>query len=178
MSESNNGEIIGFYASFNENDPNLELFRSYLWGKNGLKNELSHLKWRSYGQGLELILFQFYVNPGAFLKTNLKQIESYRSKEKSIGIPVIIDNQFFNMTGQERQIFFSETIISRLELVKIKVKRNKLRFEIIQLIEDVKVSLNYKKTAKRVNIENRRVSTEIKHKSIWQKMKDKLEKLK
>ncbi len=150
MTEKIDDNIIGFYASFNMDETDQELVKSYLWGEIGLKSKLSHLKWRNYGEGLQIILFQVYVNPIPYERNNLKEIENYRPKEKSIGIPVILDNDnFFRLYENDRQQFFAETIIDKLGLVELKVKRNKLEFEISQLIADVKESLNYQKTEKK-----------------------------
>ena len=137
--------IIGFFASFNSGETDKELIKTHLWGDNGLNSKLAHLKWKNYGQGFQLILFQAYVKPIPYLRKNLREIENYRPKEKSIGIPIILDNEnFFLLSQTDQQQFFAETIIEKLGLVELKVKRNKLEFNISQLIADVKKSLNYK----------------------------------
>tara|TARA_R110000737_G_scaffold325231_1_gene338522 strand:+ start:249 stop:548 length:300 start_codon:yes stop_codon:yes gene_type:complete len=82
-----------------------------------------------------LILFEFYVNPIPYLRGNLKEIGSYRRKEKSIGIPIIIDDEnFFKLHGAEQMDFLKQRILEKLVLVKEKVKRNKLDFKIDKLI--------------------------------------------
>ena len=150
MTERIDESIIRFYASFNDGETDQELVKSYLWSDIGLKSKLSHLKWKNYGQGLQLILFQVYVKPIPYERNNLKEIENYRPKEKSIGIPIILDSEnFFKLPESERQQFFAETIIEKLGLVELKVKRNKLDFDISQLIADVKQSLNYKRIEKK-----------------------------
>ena len=142
MTDKIDGNIIGFYASFNADENVQELAKSYLWGDQGLKNKLAHLKWKNYGEGLRLILFQVYVKPIPCLRNNLRDIESYRPKEKSIGIPVILDNDnFFNLSESDRLQFFSKTIIEKLRLVELKVKRKKLEFDITLLITDVAAAL-------------------------------------
>ena len=86
-----------------------------------------------------LILFEFNVNPIPYLRENLKEIGSYRRKEKSIGIPTILDNEnFFGLDENGQQDFLKTRIIEKLSLVKEKVKRNKLDFNIDRLITDVK----------------------------------------
>lgn len=146
MTEDIQNNIIGFYASFNLNEPNKDFVKSYLWGSNGLKNKLAHLKWKNYGEDIETILFQIYVNPIQYERKNLREIESYRRKEKSIGIPIILDNDsFFKLTENEKQKFFTKIILKKLGLVELKVKQNKLNFDISQLIDDVNKSLNCQK---------------------------------
>ena len=85
MSETKSDNIIGFFASFNGEETEKELVKSILWSENGLKNKLAQLKWKKYGQDLHLILFEFYINPIPYLRKNIRKIENYKSKEKSIG---------------------------------------------------------------------------------------------
>ena len=97
------------------------------------------MKWQDYGTDLILILFQFNVNPIPYLRENLKEIESYRRKEKSIGIPTILDDEnFFQLNKNEQRNFLNAKILEKLELVKEKVRRNKLDFNIDGLIMDVR----------------------------------------
>lgn len=150
MTKKIDDNIIGFYASFNMDEADQEIVKSYLWSDNGLKSKLSHLKWEDYGNGLQIILFQVYVKPIPYEREKLKEIENYRPKEKSIGIPIILDNEnFFKLSENDRQQFFAESIVKKLGLVELQVKRNKLDFNISQLISDVKESLNYQKTEKK-----------------------------
>lgn len=115
------------------------MVKEHLWGENGLKNRFSTLKWQDYGTDIVLILFEFNVNPIPYLRENLKEIGSYRRKEKSIGIPTILDNEnFFELDENEQLDFLKNRIIEKLSLVKEKVKRNKLNFNIDGLISDVK----------------------------------------
>lgn len=129
--------LFGFYASFQAGESNQELVKDYLWGNEGLKEKLKALKWQTYGQYFHLILFEIYVNPIPTYREALKEMGSYRRKEKSIGIPIILDqNNFFGLNERDRQKFFQSTILKRLELLKEKIKRNKLDLEIQKLIND------------------------------------------
>ncbi|MFA5850963.1 MAG: Imm44 family immunity protein [Bacteroidales bacterium] len=126
--------IFGFYAGFQSGETDQELVKQYLWGDKGLKEKLKTLKWQIYGQDVHLILFEFYVNPIPDLRDALKEMGSYRRKEKSIGIPVILDHEnFFKLTEIDRHKFFHSTILKRLELLKEKIKRNKLDLDIDKL---------------------------------------------
>ena len=53
------------------------------------------------------------------------------------------DQHFFKLTHQDQLIVIKGIIKNKLELLKVKVKRNKLDCKIDQLIEDVKFQLNY-----------------------------------
>ncbi|KAB1155942.1 hypothetical protein F7018_11575 [Tenacibaculum aiptasiae] len=159
--------IIGFFASFDIGDNDKELVKNYLWGDNGLKNKLAHLKWNNYGHGLEIILFKVYVKPIPYLRKNLRGIENYKPKEKSIAVPIILDrDNFFKLSETDQQLFFTETIVEKLGLVKSKVKRNKLNFNISLLITDVKTSLNYKELEKKS-------ATNNVYNSLWQRIIEK-----
>ena len=85
-----------------------------------------------------MILFQFYVNPISYLLGNLKGIEKYRKKEKSIGIPIIInDNNFFNKSEIGRYKFLKETIVSKIDLLSETIKLYNLDTDIKLLKSDI-----------------------------------------
>jgi hypothetical protein len=68
----------------------------------------------------------------------LKEIERYRPKERTIGIPIIIhDENFFNRTDFERRKFLKDVILEKLDLLANVVKRNKLDTDIELLKSDV-----------------------------------------
>ena len=139
MMEKTDNRLIGFSASYNSGEPQQEFINNYLWGQNGFNEKLSHLQYDNYGEELEIILFRIHVKPFHYERKHLKEIENYRRKEKSISIPIILDDtNFFGLSETEREQFFVKTIIEKLELVELKVKRNKLNFDILQLIDDVK----------------------------------------
>ena len=94
-----------------------DLFCSYIWGGEGICETLKKLKHENYGENLILILFQFYVKPIAYELQNLKPIESYRKKEKAIGIPIIVtDENFFSKSEEERYHFLKQSILQKLDL--------------------------------------------------------------
>jgi hypothetical protein len=104
-----------------------DLFRQYVWGEKGICDTLKKLNQDDYGTDLKLVLFQFYVNPIAYELDNLKEIEPYRAKEKSIGIPIVVnDKNFFSQTEQERYSFLKRTILEKLDLLMGVVKKKKL----------------------------------------------------
>jgi macrodomain Ter protein organizer (MatP/YcbG family) len=68
----------------------------------------------------------------------LRKIENYRRKEKSIGVPIIIDEaNFFSLNAIERQEFLTNTILTKIDLLREKVKRNKLDLDVSKLKEDI-----------------------------------------
>lgn len=145
MTASADDNIFRFYASFHSGESDQELVINYLWGDNGLNEQLKSLKWQSYGQDFHLILFQFYVKPIPSLCDALKEIGSYSRKDKSIGIPVIVDkDNFFKLTETDKQKFFHSTILKRLELLRQKIRRNKLDLDIEKLKTDTDIILRLK----------------------------------
>jgi hypothetical protein len=142
MTAISDDNIFGFYASFQSDETDQDLIKRYLWGDKGLKEQLKNLKWQTYGQDFHLILFEIYVNPNPYLRDALKEMGSYRRKEKAIGIPIILDrDNFFGDIESDKQKFFQTTIVKRLELLKDKVKRNKLDLDIQRLIDDTQETL-------------------------------------
>jgi hypothetical protein len=153
---SNNTNILGCFISgqpVNYNDDqktketasnNSKLFESYIWGEKGICNSLKKLNHIDYGNDLILILFQFYVNPIPYLLSNLKEIEAYRKKEKSIGIPIIINNDnFFNKSEANRFEFLKQVILEKLDLLKDTVKSKKLDTDIDKLKLDLEQVISY-----------------------------------
>ncbi|GAA4105685.1 hypothetical protein [Mucilaginibacter panaciglaebae] len=149
MSDTEN--IFGCFVSITEADPNAsqeiralaseqgDLFRTYIWGDKGISDTLKKLKHVKYGKDLRLALFQFYVNPIPIQEQNLKVIEDYRKREKSIGIPIIInDENFFCKSEEMRYSFLEQSILQKLDLLAEVVKKKKLDTNIEQLKMDFK----------------------------------------
>ncbi len=128
-------------ASQEEKDLALEqgrVFRSYIWRDNGICDTLKKLKHEDYGKDLKLVLFQFYVNPLPFQMQNLKAIESYRKREKSIGIPIIINvENFFSKSDRERYGFLTQSVMQMLDLLTEVVKKKKLDTKVEVLKSDL-----------------------------------------
>lgn len=119
------------------------IFRSYIWGENGIDIELKRLKHEDYGKDVRLILFQFYLNPFSDELQSLKEIESYRKSEKSVGVPIIVtDDNFFNKSEEERYYFLKESILKKIEPLAEVVKKRKLDTKMGLLKSDLKNLLN------------------------------------
>jgi hypothetical protein len=105
-----------------------KLFRTYIWGENSISVALKKL----------LILFEFYVNPLPFQIPFLKRVRIYRKKEKSAGIPIIIDgDNFFKKTESQRRQFLRDLIFESLCLVENIVQKKKLDTDIVKLRKDL-----------------------------------------
>ena len=113
-------------------------FRSYIWGENGIGKTLKKLNRESYGSDMSLILFEFYVNPIPYMLQNLKEIEAYRKKEKSIGIPIIVNAEnFFDQSEEGRYNFLKQSIFQKLDILAEVVKKKKLDTNIELLKADL-----------------------------------------
>jgi hypothetical protein len=134
--------IMGCFVSitkseFGDDEQGRE-FRSYIWGQKGICDTLKQLNHKDYGNDLVLILFQFYVNPLPIQSEGLKEIESYRKKEKSIGISIVVnDENFFNKPEKDRHLFLRQSILRKLGLLSEVISRRKLDTKIDLLKSDL-----------------------------------------
>ncbi len=104
-----------------------QTFRSYIWGDSGIDIKLKRLSYEDYGKDLKLILLQFYVKPMQLELKNLKEIESYRKKEKAIGVPIVItEDNFFNKKEKDRRDFLKKIILDKMNVLEDVVKKRKL----------------------------------------------------
>jgi hypothetical protein len=153
MSDEKN--IFGCYVSATQASPDADqqtkelateqgrLFRNYIWGEKGICDTLKKLNQDDYGKDLKLALFQFYVNPIPMMEQALKEIEAYRKNEKSIGIPIVINEKnFFSQTGEGRYAFLKKSIFQKLDLLAEVVKKKKLDTKMDLLKSDLQKVLN------------------------------------
>jgi hypothetical protein len=114
------------------------MFRSYIWGDKGISDTLKKLNHEDYGRDLKLALFQFYVNPLPIEVQNLKPIEDYKRREKSIGIPIIVnDENFFSKSEEGRYAYLRQSILHKLDLLAETVKKKKLDTRVDLLKSDL-----------------------------------------
>ena len=136
---------VGFDPSLSEQDfKNLaDTFKAYIWGEKGISDTLKKLKHEDYGKDLVLALFQFNVKPTPMELQRLKEIEPYRKNEKSIGIPIIVnDENFFSKSEEGRYSFLKQSILQKLDLLAEVVKKKKLDTNMEQLKMDLQKILN------------------------------------
>ncbi|MDN5205231.1 hypothetical protein QQ008_27860 [Fulvivirgaceae bacterium BMA10] len=120
-----------------------DVFHSYIWGKKGICDHLKKLKHEDYGKDLVMILFQFYVNPIPYELENIKDIENYRKREKSIGIPIIVnDKNFFSQSQEGRHRFIKESILQKMDLLNEVVRSRKLDTKVDALKSDLQKLLS------------------------------------
>lgn len=120
-----------------------DLFRSYIYGEKGLSKIVKMLDFKNYGKDFKLILFQFYVNPLPIEENSIRGIEAYRKKEKSIGVPIIVnDDNFFSKSEDGRYNFLKESLLNKMDLVAEVVIERHLDTDIEKLTRDLNNVLN------------------------------------
>lgn len=136
---------VGFDPGLSEKDFThiADTFSYYIWGEKGICNTLKKLKHEHYGHDLKLALFQFYVKPTPIEVKRLKEIESYRKNERSIGIPIIVnDENFFSKSEEDRFSFLKQSVLKKMDLLAKAVKKKKLDTNMKQLQIDLQEILN------------------------------------
>lgn len=131
---------IGFDPTLKEEDFQklAAFFCPYIWGERGIAENMKKLKAEDYGKDLVLALFEFHVKPTNIELQYLKEIGSFHRKDKSIGIPIIInDENFFNKTEAERYEFLKTAILRKMDLLADKVKKRKMDTKMEQLKSDL-----------------------------------------
>ena len=114
------------------------LFRKYIWGEEGIDQYFKQLYHSHYGSDVELILFQFYPKPHHSMLPHLQRIiGNYRKSEKSFGINIIIDDDFFTATHSERYVILKKIIFNSLDLLAERIKKKKLDTDISKLKSDL-----------------------------------------
>ena len=132
---------IGFDPKLNEQEAiNLaSTFKNYIWGKEGICDTMKKLKHKDYGNDLILVLFEFNVKPTLIELQHSKEIGSYRKNEKSIGIPILVnDENFFSKSELDRYDFLRESILQKVDLLSEVVKKKKLDTNMELLKSDLK----------------------------------------
>ena len=122
-----NTNILGCTTIFMSGDSSDVIFRNFMWGEKGICVNIKKLKHKDYGKDLLTILFKFYINPIQYLVQNLKEYESYRKKEKSIALTIIVNNEnFFSKSEEVRYNFIQQSILQKLDLLSEIISKKKL----------------------------------------------------
>ena len=67
--------------------------------------------------------------------------ELYRKKEKAIGIPIIVERSFFQLSETERREFLVSSMLSKFNTLENVVKNKKLDTNITKLVHDFSYNL-------------------------------------
>lgn len=119
------------------------LGEKFICDPNGIFAKIKNLKAKDYGLDIELVLFKIIFKPIPYLLANLKEIESYRKKERAIGIPIVLnDENFFLLSDNEKNVNLKNIIFKKIDLLEVIVKRRKLDTNIGLLKLDLEKVLN------------------------------------
>jgi hypothetical protein len=113
------------------------MFRQYIWGEYGVMNILKQITSNSYGNDLKLILFEFYINPQVTHIEYISKGFNYKKKEKSIGVPILIGNTFFDKSEDEKLRYIRNIILNKLSLLIEFAKEKKIDFNVDLLQKDL-----------------------------------------
>ena len=116
-------------------------FRTYIWDEKGIDVFLKSLSYVNYGKDLKRILFQFYIMPCDYERIHIKEIEQYRKNEKSIGIPIVVERSFFQLSETERREFLVSSMLSKFSTLENVVKNKKLDTNMTKLVHDFSYNL-------------------------------------
>ena len=113
---------------------------------NNIDSELSDefkkvVKDVNYGKDLKRILIQFYIMPFDYERIHIKEIEQYRKNEKSIGIPIVVERSFFQLSETERREFLVSSMLSKFSTLENVVKNKKLDTNMKKLVHDFSYNL-------------------------------------
>lgn len=117
-----------------------EEFRNLIWGEDGeggIAQKLKVIPYEPYGNDLEFILIGFQVTPIEYSRNAIKDVDGYSRKEKSIGVNIIIEEDFFTLSKEEQFNHIKKAILSRLDMLKRTIARRKLDTDIDKLISTV-----------------------------------------
>lgn len=132
------GEMNDPQEKKNEAQEQGKIFRNYIWSEKGIDSSIKTLNRFCYGNDLELILFQFYLNPVSLQIKELEDIAIYKKRERSIKIAIIINNaNFFSRDEKQRQDFIRSAMIRKMDLLEDIVIKKKLDTKIDQLRNDL-----------------------------------------
>jgi hypothetical protein len=124
----NQKNILGCFVSYkNEDEKSGVIFRNFAWGARRICDIIKELNHEDYGKDLLTILIKFFINPTPQLEQNLKEIESYRKKEKSVALAIVVNNEnFFSKSEEARRNFIKNSIFQKLDLLSALISKKRL----------------------------------------------------
>lgn len=79
--------------------------------------------------------------PCDYERIHIKEIEQYRKNEKSIGIPIVVERSFFQLSETERREFLVSSMLSKFSTLENVVKNKKLDTNMKKLVHDFSYNL-------------------------------------
>lgn len=79
--------------------------------------------------------------PCDYERIHIKEIEQYRNNEKSIGMPIVVERSFFQLSETERREFLVSSMLSKFNTLENVVKNKKLDTNMKKLVHDFSYNL-------------------------------------
>ena len=79
--------------------------------------------------------------PCDYERIHITEIEQYRKNEKSIGIPIVVERSFFQLSETERREFLVSSMLSKFSTLENVVKNKKLDTNMKKLVHDFSYNL-------------------------------------
>ncbi|MCE9644959.1 MAG: hypothetical protein K8S20_03085 [Chloroflexi bacterium] len=131
--------MIGYFVGAGDIEAG-KMFDTYLHGENGFANLLKDLKKTDYGEGLNLLLIEFYIEGNFSTIFDVDKIKTgnYSNKNKDISVKVPVKRtDFHDRTENERRQFIVSTTLKAIELVENRLAKLKLGINFDLLKKDV-----------------------------------------
>jgi len=131
--------MIGYFVKAGDHDVG-EIFRPYIWGASGLGKRLKKIEHKDYGEGLSLLLIQYYVE-GKFpiFGPHQLKVRNYSTKNKAISVAIPVKHSdFHDVRELQRRQFILSSTIAAIDAVEARLKKRKLNVDFASLRDDVK----------------------------------------
>ena len=131
--------VIGYFQKTGIGDSDVD-FSAYIWGDKGYVKLLKEILSKNYGNDLELLLIQYYVEedykPG--WSPEKSRLSNYSNKNKDIAVAFsVTKDKFHNVSEGERRKFVAETTLQAIDLVEERLGKRKLDIDFKRLRKDV-----------------------------------------
>ena len=124
------------------------MFSPYVWDKHGLDTLMKKKLAKNYGNDMELLLIQYYVEGkfSSYMPVQPK-LGNYMKKSRDISIAIgVLREKFHNRNEFERREFIVDSTVNAIKMVKDRLRKKKLDVDFDKLIQDVEqVSKEYLK---------------------------------
>ena len=121
-------------------DPRVgEMIDPYIWGLSGIRTLLKPLGEKNYGDGLILLLIQFYVEGQfpIFGPAELKVL-NYSTKNKDIAVTIPVTPSRFHEVGEaQRREFVLQSTLDAITAVEHRLQKRHLNIDFDLLRHDV-----------------------------------------
>ncbi|MGZ3821556.1 MAG: hypothetical protein ACXVB6_13245 [Mucilaginibacter sp.] len=116
-----------------------DIFTPYIWNKHGLGTLIKNKLKGNYGNDLELLLIQYYVEGrfSSYLPISPK-VSNYMKKSKDIAVAIGVPKILFHDRSEfERREFIVDTTIQAIKLVENRLSKRKLDIDFEELLKDL-----------------------------------------